>query len=94
MPYSNKSDTYKSQIMRWRNIKRKAVSHMGGKCKDCGFDGHQAAMQFHHIDPTNKDVSWNRLRLRSWKKILIELDKCILLCANCHAIRHSVSKYD
>lgn len=48
------------------------------------------AMHFHHRDGEMKDVSWTKLRLRSWDKIVLELDKCDLVCANCHAIIHSL----
>jgi len=94
MPYSNKQDLYKHQIFRWRKIKEKAISYKGGKCAHCGYCNHPAAFQFHHVDPKQKDVSWVKLRLRSWDKIIFELDKCVLLCANCHSIVHSISKYD
>jgi len=94
MPFKNKSDLYKYQINRWRLIKQKAVSLMGGECTRCGYKEHPAALQFHHTDPSNKDVSWNKLRLRAWTKIKLELEKCIILCANCHAIEHTYSKYD
>ena len=94
MPYADKVDLYKSQIMRWRRIKVKAIEYKGGACCFCGYKGHPAALQFHHEDPLQKDVAWNKLRLRSWDKITYELDKCVLLCANCHAVVHSVSKYD
>ena len=94
MPYKNKQDLYKHQILRWRKIKLKAIEYKGGGCTSCGFNSHPAALQFHHLDPESKDVNWTRLRLRSWDKIIHELDKCILLCANCHAIEHAVSKYE
>lgn len=94
MSYKNKADRYKNQIFRWRRIKLQAIEYKGGSCTNCGFSSHPSALQFHHTDPVEKDVAWNKLRLRSWDKITTELDKCILLCANCHAIEHSVSKYD
>lgn len=94
MSYKNKQDMYKNQIFRWRKIKETAIQYKGGCCKQCGYNTHFAALQFHHIDPSTKDVSWNKLRLRSWDKIKIELDKCQILCANCHSIVHSTSKYD
>lgn len=94
MPYINKTDLYKNQIFRWRKIKQRAIEYKGGCCISCGYDKHPAALQFHHTDAETKEVNWTKLRLRSWDKIILELDKCILLCANCHAITHSTSKYD
>lgn len=94
MPYKNKQDLYRLQIFRWRATKKKAIAYKGERCCRCGYDEHPAALQFHHLDPKEKDVSWTKLRLRSWEKIQKELDKCILLCSNCHAIEHSKSKYD
>lgn len=94
MCYKNRNDLYKNQIFRWRKIKLKAIEYKGGSCVQCGYDKHPSALQFHHNDPKEKDVTWNRLKLRNWDKITFELDKCSLLCANCHSIVHSKSKYD
>jgi len=94
MSYINKQDQYKNQIFRWRKVKEKAVTYMGGKCTLCNFTGHPAAFHFHHTNPEEKDCNWNKLRLRSWSRILLELEKCQLLCANCHAVQHTQSKYD
>jgi len=78
-------------IERWRKGKVKAIEYKGGKCIRCGYGEHPAALQFHHTDPSTKDTNWTKLRLRSWDKIKRELDKCVLLCANCHSIEHSGS---
>ena len=46
-------------------------------------------MVFHHLDPSKKDFGLSMRGLtRSWEKMRTELDKCILLCANCHAEVH------
>lgn len=70
-----------------RVVKRKAVEYMGGKCQHCGYVGHPGVYDFHHKDPSQKDFSPSR---RSWafERIIPELDKCVLLCANCHAEEH------
>lgn len=59
------------------------------KCTSCGFS-HPAAIQFHHIDPTQKDLAVSQIvgNARSWESIIKEIDKCIVLCANCHSIEH------
>ena len=56
---------------------------------DCGWTGNQAALQFHHTNPQKKDFIIGNVANRNWEIIKTELDKCILLCANCHSIRHS-----
>lgn len=68
--------------------KLKAIEYKGGKCIKCGYSECIAALEFHHRDPTEKEVQWNQLRKRSWCKIIKELDKCDLLCANCHREEH------
>lgn len=75
-------------VQRWIQRKKDAVSYKGGKCQHCGYDGHYAVLQFHHRDPKQKDCNWQKLRLKSWDKITAELDKCDLLCANCHILEH------
>ena len=69
-------------------LKKKAVALLGGRCVDCGFDRHWAALAFHHTDPNTKDMDWSDMRKHLWTEIVGELGKCLLLCACCHAIRH------
>lgn len=73
---------------RWTKRKHQAIEYKGGSCELCGYNKYHGALEFHHLDPSEKDVEWTRLRLRNWEKIKIELNKCILLCANCHREEH------
>ena len=72
---------------RWKN-KIRYVEMKGGKCERCGYDAHPGALQFHHTRDKSFQISANRLLLKD-ETILPELNKCILLCGNCHAIEHS-----
>lgn len=77
---------------RWKQRKIDAINYKDGKCLDCEISHPNypsAIFEFHHLDPKKKDTSWGKLRLRSWDKIINELDKCVMLCANCHRIRHN-----
>jgi hypothetical protein len=57
-------------------------------CTKCGFS-HPAALDFHHVDPSNKTGSVNNLVSDGrHKAALEEVKKCIVLCANCHRIHH------
>lgn len=79
-------------IKRWIERKLQAIDYKGNECEDCKLhikNSHYSVFEFHHLDPIQKDFSWNKLRLKSLNSIRKELDKCILLCANCHRIRHS-----
>jgi len=73
---------------RWIDRKEKAVEYMGGKCQDCGYSKCIAALEFHHLDPSTKEANWNKIRLWEWSRVEAELDKCVLLCSNCHRERH------
>lgn len=88
VPYSNKADLYANQIERWKRRKKQAIEYMGGGCSICGYNKSPNALEFHHIDPTTKRWNWNKLRLRKWKDIYEELDRCVLLCSNCHREQH------
>jgi len=77
---------------RWKERKNKAIEYKGSECMDCHIkfpNNPSCIFDFHHLDPADKDTDWQKLRQRSWIKITKELDKCILLCCNCHRIRHS-----
>ena len=72
-----------------RNLKIKAVAYLGGSCVSCGYNKSVLAMDFHHRDPTKKDFAISVTgATRSWERVKIELDKCDLLCANCHREIH------
>ena len=72
---------------RLKETKRRGVEYLGGCCKKCGYDKYLGALQFHHRDPSQKDPSLFNTWL-SFDKLKEELDKCDLLCANCHAETH------
>jgi hypothetical protein len=59
------------------------------KCEKCGFDN-PLALDFHHIDPIEKEMTISSIVLtgRSISRILEEITKCTVLCANCHRILH------
>lgn len=61
---------------------------LGGKCSFCGYKKCLASLDFHHKNPKNKNLDGRRLYSHSWNKILKEIKKCILLCANCHREYH------
>ena len=68
------------------------VLYKGGKCERCGYDKCEQALHFHHINPQEKDFQLSELYnlfgcdLEKGKQ---EVDKCQLLCANCHAELHA-----
>ena len=69
---------------KWIDRKLKVIELMGNKCSRCGYCRNHSALEFHHLDPSIKEFDWSKMRLMSWNKILKEIDKCILVCANCH----------
>ena len=79
---------YELQKQRWIDRKLKLIQMFGGKCQKCGYDKNYAALEFHHLDPNEKEFQWPKLRLRKWETIIKELKKCVLLCANCHREEH------
>lgn len=69
------------------DLRAKAIAHKGGRCQICGYDRSPAAMDFHHLNPMEKDFSISS-RMTSWSAIEAELRKTILVCANCHREIH------
>ena len=65
------------------------IKVLGGKCCLCGFDDFQEALEFHHVNPAEKEFTISAGYNMSWQKIKHELDKCVLLCANCHRELHN-----
>ena len=86
-PYC-KSCTSEKLIKKNKITKSKCVEYKGGQCEKCGYNKSQAALHFHHIDPATKSFSIASRQSCSFEELKAELDKCIMLCANCHAEEH------
>jgi DNA-binding CsgD family transcriptional regulator len=72
---------------RRRRVKAILVAEAGGRCVACGFDAYAGALQFHHTDPSTKAFEVSRQGItRSLQRLREEAAKCVLLCANCHAM--------
>lgn len=78
-------------VQRRRNkIKEMAVQYKSGKCCICGYNRYIGALEFHHLDPHQKDFGiGSKGYTRSFDKVKEELDKCICVCANCHREIHA-----
>lgn len=62
-----------------------AIECKGGKCQLCGYQKYQGALELNHIKKEEKTFAiGEKGYTRSWEKVKAELDKCALLCANCH----------
>lgn len=84
-----KINEYKKHA-RWRvNIKLKCVEFLGGKCSICGYNKCLAALDLHHLDGNNKEFTISGGNLKSFEKLKPELDKCVVLCSNCHRELHN-----
>lgn len=76
-------------VERQHRLKQELIDYMGGKCSRCGYCKCNSALEFHHIDPFHKEFNISKVKLTTFnQQIKNELDKCILLCANCHREVH------
>ena len=72
--------------VRRRKVKELLVHEAGGQCMLCGYDSYLGALQFHHLDPSEKQFHLGlRGITRSLERMRAEAGKCVLLCSNCHA---------
>jgi len=88
--YSDRAEYLKKAVSERRKMIRKmAIDYKGGKCALCGYDKCLQALEFHHVNGGGKDFGISaKGYTRSWNQVKSELDKCILLCANCHREVH------
>ena len=89
--YADRRNYLIDAVRKRRKIVRfKALTYKGGRCQRCGYDRCMEALEFHPLTSTKKDFGISsKGYTRSWEKIRTELDKCVLLCANCHREVHS-----
>lgn len=71
-----------------RAIKTALINYKGGKCCRCGYNKCARALEFHHLDASQKDFGVSRNLAKDMNKLKQEVDKCILVCSNCHAEIH------
>lgn len=75
-------------ICKRQAAKHEAVRRLGGRCEKCG-ETREHILAFHHINPSEKDDTPSRLLADSKiTEFFKEIDKCILLCNNCHGDFH------
>jgi 5-methylcytosine-specific restriction endonuclease McrA len=68
-----------------RRMKARLVAEFGGKCARCGYNKYYGALEFHHLDPTQKSFQLSvRGLTKSFEVLSEEAKKCLLLCSNCH----------
>ena len=79
----------KRVLARHNAAKLRGVEFLGSKCVACGFNKWVCSLEFHHVDPSQKDPRSVSMRSWTWERMKEELKKCILLCSNCHRAVHA-----
>ena len=89
-----KNCTSDQTLERMRKLKSQMIEYKGGSCVRCGYEKYQGALEFHHLDPKEKDFNPSRLKKYAFdERVKFELDKCILVCSNCHReIHHEINQ--
>lgn len=88
--YADRAEYMKlAVIKRRKKVRDMALEYKGGCCQICKYSRSKRALSFHHVNPATKEFGISyRGFTRSWDKTKAELDKCILLCMNCHMEIH------
>ena len=85
-----KTCTSEQSLNRMQKLKKQMVDYKGSCCQICGYDSYIGALEFHHMNPKQKDFNLSNLKRYSFNNIVkSELDKCVLVCANCHREIHA-----
>lgn len=83
-------DSYKDGASMRKMIKKWAIDYKGNQCQCCGYNKCIEALDFHHVNPEEKDFNLSDRDIKlDWNMIKKEIDKCILICANCHREIHA-----
>lgn len=71
-----------------RSMKLQGIKMLGGKCSRCGYNKCIDALEFHHLNSLEKEFKLGSGNTMSWQDYKKELEKCILVCSNCHKEIH------
>ena len=78
---------------RRKEIRLKAINYLDGKCLRCGYNKYPEVLEFHHRNPEEKEFNVSaKGHCRSWERVKKEIEKCNLICANCHRETHVEEK--
>lgn len=76
-------------LKKWRTkVIKEFKNAFDNRCGICGYDRCAAALDFHHINPSEKDFAISSWISMKWEILLKEVSKCILICSNCHREYH------
>lgn len=89
--YADRREYLKEAVKKRRkHLRELARKYLGDQCMICGYKRCSGALDFHHRDPKHKEFGLSERGLtRSWEKIREEIEKCVLICANCHREVHA-----
>ena len=88
---NHKHQNYIAQQARGLERKKQLIEIAGGECCDCGYKKNISALEFHHLDPDKKSfgIDLRKCSCAKWERLVEEVKKCVLICANCHRERHN-----
>ena len=78
-----------ADVLKMRQLKDIFLKYKGEQCSVCGYNKCKGALEFHHLDPNEKEFNisdYKKIGIN--KEVLEELDRCIVLCSNCHRETH------
>lgn len=88
--YKDRPEFYIQQNKNKRiKVKLFCLEYKGNKCEICNYDKCPDAMDFHHTNSLDKEFPISHAYRKSRASLIQELDKCQLLCANCHREVHA-----
>jgi len=95
--YISNTEKEKDRIYSFRDKRRLELHRLAAdlklKCKNCP-ESRPAALQFHHLGDKERDISAAIVACWSNDKLLAEIAKCEVICANCHMVEHFGDKYE
>ena len=77
--------SYKKSFLRGKKYVDEFKLKKGCAC--CGYKEHASALDFDHLDPSKKTMSVSRMIALNFERLKAEINKCQVLCANCHRIK-------
>ena len=88
MPFARKEDRNLYQMKRRDKKKQALIDHFGDMCHDCHETFPPCCYDFHHVNPLEKKFELAPRMDAGLNTLMEEAKKCVMLCSNCHRVRH------